>query len=157
GKTQIIDVVSRLVDHIASVLGNQPGQKPGYPGHPEIELALMKLYKITEDRKYIDLCQFFIEERGKRNPVHYYDVELARRDKSKELDARNYDYFQAHVPVRDQKTAEGHSVRATYLYSGMVDLANELKDEELLEVCRELWENTVNKRMYITGGIGSSA
>ncbi|WP_058308565.1 glycoside hydrolase family 127 protein [Gracilibacillus massiliensis] len=157
GKKRIIEVVSHLVDHIASVLGKQAGQKAGYPGHPEIELALMKLYKITEDRKYVDLCQFFIEERGKRNPEHYYDIELEKRGKSNKLDTREYDYFQAHLPVRDQKTVEGHSVRATYLYSGMVDLANELKDEELLEVCRVLWENTVNKRMYVTGGIGSSA
>lgn len=157
GKTQIIDVVSKLVDHIASVLGNQTGQKPGYPGHPEIELALMKLYKITKDRKYIDLCQFFIEERGRRNPIHYYDKELEERGGAKPSDDRDYDYYQAHLPVREQKTAEGHSVRATYLYSGMVDLANELNDYDLLEVCRELWENTVNRRMYVTGGIGSSA
>ncbi|GAE93643.1 glycosyl hydrolase [Gracilibacillus boraciitolerans JCM 21714] len=158
GKTRIIDLVSHLVDHIASVLGKQKGQKAGYPGHPEIELALMKLYRITEDQKYIDLCQFFIEERGKRNPSHYFDIELEKRGGGvKKSSNRNYDYYQAHLPVREQKTAEGHSVRATYLYSGMVDLANELKDKELLDVCRVLWENTVNKRMYVTGGIGSSS
>ncbi|MGP4042079.1 glycoside hydrolase family 127 protein [Gracilibacillus sp. D59] len=156
-KTQILGVVSKLVDHIRTVLGDKEGQKRGYPGHPEIELALMKLYKATNEAKYIDLCQFFIEERGRRNPVHYYDVELEERGGARRSDNRDYDYYQAHLPVREQQTAEGHAVRATYLYSGMVDLANELEDEELLTVCRTLWENTVNKRMYVTGGIGSSA
>ncbi|UOQ86478.1 glycoside hydrolase family 127 protein [Gracilibacillus salinarum] len=157
GKKRIIDIVSKLVDHISVVLGDQPDQKRGYPGHPEIELALMKLYNITEDRKYIDLCQYFIEERGKRNPVHYYDQELEQKGVDEKLDYRNYDYYQAHLPVREQTTAEGHAVRAAYLYSGMVDLANELEDEALLEVCRVLWDNTVNRRMYVTGGIGSSS
>ncbi|UOQ46965.1 glycoside hydrolase family 127 protein [Gracilibacillus caseinilyticus] len=157
GKKQIIEIVSKLVDHISAVLGNRPNQKNGYPGHPEIELALMKLYNTTKDQKYLDLCQYFIEERGQRNPVHYYNQELEQKGVVKKLDDRNYDYYQAHLPVREQTTAEGHAVRATYLYSGMVDLANELEDEELLEVCRVLWDNTVNKRMYVTGGIGSSS
>ncbi|WP_240468702.1 beta-L-arabinofuranosidase domain-containing protein [Gracilibacillus sp. YIM 98692] len=157
GKKRIIDVVSRLVDHIQTVLGDKQGKKRGYPGHPEIELALMKLYKVTGESKYMNLCQFFIEERGKRNPVHYYDLELEDRGGPKRSDDREYDYYQAHLPVREQKTVEGHAVRATYLYSGMIDLASELQDDELLEVCKTLWENTVNKRMYVTGGIGSSA
>ncbi|WP_077623295.1 glycoside hydrolase family 127 protein [Sediminibacillus massiliensis] len=157
GKDKVIQLVSRLVDHIISVLGSEEGKKPGYPGHPEIELALMKLYRLTEDEKYINLCKFFIEERGRRNPEHYYDIELAERGGPNRSDERTYEYYQAHEPVREQKTAEGHSVRATYLYSGMADLAAELNDEELLEACRTLWENTVNKRMYVTGGIGSSA
>ncbi|SER90789.1 hypothetical protein SAMN04487944_112103 [Gracilibacillus ureilyticus] len=157
GKMAIMEVVSKLVDHIRTVLGDGEGQKRGYPGHPEIELALMKLYKITKEQKYIDLCQFFIEERGKRNPVHYYDRELEERSGPDNPSGRTYDYYQAHLPVREQATAEGHAVRATYLYSGMIDLANELNDHEMLEVCRTLWENTVNKRMYITAGIGSSA
>jgi DUF1680 family protein len=157
GKEKVINLVSKLVDHIISVLGSEEGKKPGYPGHPEIELALMKLYRLTDDEKYINLCKFFIEERGKRNPQHYYDVEIEERGGPTRSDDRTYDYYQAHLPIREQNTAEGHSVRATYLYSGMADLAAELNDEELLEVCRTLWENTVNKRMYVTGGIGSSA
>ncbi|HWK22169.1 MAG TPA: beta-L-arabinofuranosidase domain-containing protein [Ureibacillus sp.] len=156
GKTKIIDIVSRLVDHIASVLGTEEGKKAGYPGHPEIELALIKLYRLTEDEKYLNLCKFFIDERGKKEP-HYYDVEKEARNELNNKDKRSYDYFQAHLPIREQKTAEGHSVRAAYLYSGMIDLAAEINDEELLRASQALWENTVNKRMYITGGIGSSA
>lgn len=155
GKPKIIGIVSKLTDHIASVLGTEEGKKPGYPGHPEIELALMKLYKITNDDKYLNLCKFFIDERGRQNP-HYYDVEKEARNDPGERDRRPYDYFQAHAPVREQTTAEGHSVRAAYLYSGMVDLAAELNDEELLKASRTIWENAVNKRMYVTGGIGSS-
>lgn len=154
GKDQIIQIVNKAIDHITEVIGKAEGKLAGYPGHPEIELALMKLYRITGEEAYINLCKFFIEERGRRNPHHFFDEESKKRGEKPEND---YSYFQAHLPVREQRTAEGHSVRATYLYSGMVDLASELEDEELLEVCRALWENTVNKRMYVTGGIGSSA
>ncbi|WP_236838861.1 glycoside hydrolase family 127 protein [Caldalkalibacillus salinus] len=157
GKEKIIRIVGQLVDHIMTVLGPEPGKKRGYPGHPEIELALIKLYRVTKEEKYLQLCQFFIDERGKQSP-HYYDVEIEQRgDDQVQRGVHNYDYFQAHLPMREQTTAEGHSVRAVYLYSGIVDLAVELSDDELLQVSRTLWENTVNKRMYITGGIGSSA
>ncbi|MFC0472461.1 glycoside hydrolase family 127 protein [Halalkalibacter kiskunsagensis] len=156
GKEKVIKIVSRLVDHIISVLGPEDGKKRGYPGHPEIELALMKLYRVTNDQKYLDLCKFFIEERGQKDP-HYFDVEAAEREGRDRWGFINYDYFQAHQPIREQTTAEGHSVRAVYLYSGIADLAAELQDEQLLDVSRKLWENTVNKRMYVTGGIGSSA
>lgn len=156
GKTKILDIVSRLTDHIASVLGKEEGKKAGYPGHPEIELALMKLYRITKDEKYLELCKFFIDERGRQNP-HYYDVEKEARNDPDDQDKRPYDYFQAHLPVREQTTAEGHAVRAAYLYSGMVDLAAEINDQKLLQASRTIWDNAVNKRMYVTGGIGSSS
>ncbi|WP_208589775.1 glycoside hydrolase family 127 protein [Gracilibacillus suaedae] len=154
GKDQIIQIVNKAIEHITEVIGEDDGKLAGYPGHPEIELALMKLYRITGKEAYINLCKFFIEERGRRTPHHFFDEETKNRGEKPEND---YSYYQAHLPIREQRTAEGHSVRATYLYSGMVDLASELEDEELLEVCHALWENTVNKRMYVTGGIGSSA
>ncbi len=154
GKNRIIKIVNKAIDHISEVIGEGEGKLAGYPGHPEIELALMKLYKITGKEAYVELCRFFIEERGKENPTHFFDEEC----KSRGVEPNNeYSYYQAHLPIREQATAEGHAVRATYLYSGMVDLASILKDEELLEVCRTLWENTVTKRMYVTGGIGSSS
>ncbi|CAM4121901.1 glycoside hydrolase family 127 protein [Lederbergia lenta] len=158
GKQKIIDIVCKLVDHIDSVLGPETGKKRGYPGHPEIELALMKLYKVTGNKQHLNLCKFFIEERGAQ-PPHYYDIEAKLREekhKNKKDLFHSKDYSQAHLPVREQKTAEGHSVRALYLYSGMVDLATELQDESLIEACRQLWKNVTRQRMYITGGIGSS-
>ncbi|WP_130858853.1 glycoside hydrolase family 127 protein [Gracilibacillus phocaeensis] len=154
GKDQIIAIVNRAVDHIAEVIGNGEGQIAGYPGHPEIELALMKLYRVTNDDKHLQLCRFFIEERGKRNPQHFFDEECKARGVET---GKDYTYYQAHKPIHEQTTAEGHAVRAVYLYSGMADLATELQDQDLLDISRTLWENTVNKRMYITGGIGSSS
>ncbi len=154
GKRKVLDIVCRLADHISSVFGLEPGQKRGYDGHPEIELALVKLYRATGNRKYLELSRFFVEERG-RQP-HYFELEEAARTGSR-VAPRSFDYFQAHLPVREQKTAEGHSVRAVYLFSGMADLAMEYNDAELLEVCKTLWNNVTRKRMYVTGGIGSSS
>src|SRR5699024_10045805 len=122
GKDQIIKIVNKAIDHITEVIGKDEGMLAGYPGHPEIELALMKLYKITGKKTYMELCTFFIEERGKKNPTHFFDEESKKRGA---MQNDEYSYYQAHLPIREQKTAEGHSVRATYLYSGMVDLASE--------------------------------
>lgn len=153
GKSKLLDIMSRMVDHIASVLGTEPGKLRGYCGHPEIELALMKLYRVTGDRKHLELCRYFIEERG-QNP-HFFDLESERRGERRSA-PYNKDYSQSHLPIREQDKAEGHSVRAVYLYSGTADLAAELNDESLFEACKRLWKNVVTKRMYVTGGIGSS-
>lgn len=156
-KRKILDVVCKLADHIASVFGTEPGKKRGYPGHEEIELALVKLYRVTHNEKYLQLSSYFVNERG-RQP-HYFDIEAEKRgDKSmKHWGLWDHSYSQSHLPVREQETAEGHSVRAMYLYSAMADLAKETGDEELLAACRRLWHNVTRRRMYITGGIGSSA
>nr|WP_248927081.1 beta-L-arabinofuranosidase domain-containing protein [Paenibacillus hamazuiensis] len=154
GKRQVLDIACAFADHIGNVFGPGPDRLRGYDGHPEIELALVKLYKATGSRSYLELSKFFVEERGRR--PHFFDEEEERRMVKRPTD-RRYDYFQAHLPVREQHTAEGHSVRAVYLYSGMADLAAEYGDAELLEVCRKLWHNVTRRRMYITGGIGSSA
>ncbi|MFB5663226.1 glycoside hydrolase family 127 protein [Alteribacillus sp. HJP-4] len=155
GKSKIMDICSRFVDHIIEVFGREEGKKKGYPGHPEIELALMKLYRATGENKYVSLCQFFIEERGQQ-PPHYFDIEKEKRGGTDRFNLKNYDYFQAHAPIKEQTTPEGHAVRAVYLYSGIADLAAQQNDEQLLNVARTLWKNTIDKRMYITGGIGSS-
>jgi len=156
GKRTLLDVLCRYADYIASVFGPGPGQKRGYPGHEEIELALVKLYRATGERRYLDLATFFIDERGTQ--PHYYDIEARERgDDPAAWRLGRYDYNQSHLPVRRQETAEGHAVRAMYLYSGMADVAAETGDETLVAACRRLWENVTTRRMYVTGGIGSSA
>ncbi len=147
GKRTLLDVVCRYVDHIEGVFGTEPGKKRGYCGHEEIELALVKLYHATGDQRYLQLSRYFIDERG-REP-HYFDQEGSAVIGGKE-------YHQAHLPVREQSEVVGHAVRAMYLYSAMADLAAETGDETLFEACKRLWQHLCSKRMFITGGIGSS-
>lgn len=156
GKRAFLDVMRRYVDHIATVFGTQEGQLRGYPGHEEIELALVKLYRATGEKRYLDLACYFVDERG-RQP-HYYDLEAQRRSEDPaRWRGRRYEYCQAHKPVREQTTAEGHSVRACYLYAGMADVAAETGDPALLAACQALWQNITHRRMYITGAVGSAA
>lgn len=155
GKQKLLDVMCRYADHIDLVFGRRKGQKRGYPGHEEIELALVKLYRATGVQRYLSLAKYFIDERG-RSP-NYFDIEArARNDELTEYYSRIFKYFQADVPVREQSTADGHAVRACYLYAGMADVAAETEDHELLKTCRKLWRSIVGRRMYIHGGIGST-
>ncbi len=157
GKEKFLTIVSRLADLICQVFGPETGQCHGYPGHQEIELALVKLYRVTGKKRYLDLAKYFIDSRGVGE--NYFLSETRRRGHQYIFpEFMGYDpkYSQSHIPVREQKTAEGHGVRAVYMYCSMADLAYEYEDEELLHVCRELWQNIVTKRMYLTGGIGSS-
>jgi DUF1680 family protein len=156
GKRRLLDVMCRYADHIASVFGPGEGQRRGYPGHEEIELALVKLYRATGVERYLRLAEFFVNERG-RQP-HYYDAEArARGEDPGAYRFRDYAYNQAHLPIRQQTTAEGHAVRAMYLYSGVADVAAECGDDSLMAPLERLWENVTGRRMYVTGGIGSSA
>ena len=155
GKRTLLDVMCRYADYIDTVFGRTPGKKPGYPGHEEIELALVKLYRATGRSKYLALAEYFVNERG-RTP-HYFTREARARGESQAQHRHGgYEYCQAHLPVREQKTAEGHAVRACYLYAGMADVAAETGDRDLLSACRAIWKNIVEKRMYIHGGIGST-
>jgi hypothetical protein len=155
GKRKILDVLSRYADYIATTFGTGANQKRGYPGHPELELALVKLYRATKNRKYLELSKYFVDERGQQ--PHYYDAEAKARDEDPAKHwTGGHDYYQAHLPLRKQKTAEGHSVRALYLYAGMADVALETRDEGLWKACLQLWKNITLKRMYVTGGIGSA-
>lgn len=156
GKRKLLDVLCRYADYVASVFGPGEGQKRGYPGHEEVELALVKLYRATGQKRYLDLAAFFVNERG-RQP-HYYDAEArARGDDPTQYWAGDYAYLQAHLPIREQTTAEGHAVRAGYLYTGVADVAAETGDATLLAACERLWRNVTERRMYLTGGVGSSA
>ncbi|NPV06893.1 MAG: glycoside hydrolase family 127 protein [Anaerolineae bacterium] len=155
GKDTLLEALCRYADHIASRFGPEEGQRRGYPGHEEIELALVKLYRQTGELRYLNLARFFVDERG-RQP-HYYELEAqARGDDPATWQGRDYRYNQAHLPVREQETAEGHAVRAMYLYSGMTDVAAETGDRSLLEAVQRLWANVTQRRMYLTGGVGSA-
>ena len=127
----------------------------GIPGHPEIELALLRLYRLTENKHFLELAKKFINERGKA--PDFWAREAKKRSWSVwNSDPWGNDYRQSAKPVREQTEAVGHAVRAVYLYTGMADLAAETEDKELFAACRRLWENIVHRKMYITGGIGST-
>ena len=157
GKRRFLEIVSKFADLVCQTFGPEEGKIHGYPGHQEIELALVKLYRVTREKKYLDLAKYFIDLRGTGKN---YFLEEEKRPGHKRIfpDFVNYDtmYAQAHKPVRKQRTAEGHAVRANYMYSAMADLAYEYQDKELQQACRNLWDNMVHKRMYITGSVGSS-
>ncbi len=156
GKRKLIDVMERYVDHVAATFGTGPGQKRGYCGHPEIELALVKLYRLTGDRRRLALASYFVDERG-RQP-HYFTAEaLARGDDPAKFWAKTYEYNQSHIPVREQTKMVGHAVRGMYLASGMADLAFELGDESLKRACEALWRDVTGAQMYVTGGLGPEA
>ena len=153
GKSKLLDVMRRYADHIDSVFGPDEGQKRGYPGHPELEMALVRLYRETGEKRYLNLSKYFIDERGQQ--PHYFDHEARERgDAPENFWAKTYHYCQAHIPVREQKTATGHAVRACYLYSGIADIAAETGDSELLEVSRSIWDDLTQHAMYVTGGLG---
>ena len=156
GKRDLLDVMIRNTEHIYDHFVAQ--KNPGVPGHPEIELALMKLYRLTGDSRALELCRHFINERGQ-------DPELFIREADNRTwsvwnsDPRNEgdrEYRQCDRPLREIEKAVGHAVRAVYLYSGMADLASETEDEELMAACKRVWKNIVNSKMYVTGGIGST-
>jgi DUF1680 family protein len=162
GKRKFLDIMRRYADHIAGVFGPDEGQLKGYPGHEEIELALVKLYRATGERKYLELARYFIDERGRK--PYYFDIEWEKRGRTAFWSggyapppSENAEYNQSHLPVRAQADAVGHAVRAVYLYTAMADMAKETGDGELLAACRALWRSIVSRRMYVTGGIGSAA
>jgi len=141
GKRKLLDVAIRFADRIDADFG--PGKRLDPPGHEELELALLKLAKVVPPRdgeRYVKLSQFFIEQRG--------------RPEGRELFG---EYAQDHIPVREQREVAGHAVRAMYLYCGMADLAAVTGDRSLLDTLEDVWTDIVERKMYLTGGIGSSA
>ena len=156
GKRTLLDVMQKntecIYDHFVTK------NNPGVPGHPEIELALMKLYRITGDKKALELCAHFLNKRGQ-------DPELFIRKAdnrtwsvwgSNPRDEGDLEYRQCDKPLRELTQATGHAVRAVYLYAGMADYASETEDKELQGACGRLWKNIVERKMYVTGGIGST-
>lgn len=156
GRDRLLKIMERYVRHIATIFGPKEGQKRGYPGHQEIEIALIRLFHATGTRDYLDLARYFIDERG-RHP-HYFDQESrARGEDPANFWAKTYEYNQSHLPVREQTKVVGHAVRAMYMYAAMADLAAEDGDASLRSACERLWDDITTKRMYVTGGFGPSA
>ena len=155
GKRSLLDVICRYADYVGLVFGTEPGKRRGYCGHPEIELALVRLFHATGERRYLNLARYFVDERG--HEPHYFDQEaIARGDDPAKFWAHSHQYSQSHCPVREQDEVVGHAVRAAYLYSAMADLAAEDGDETLLAADRRLFHHLTTRRMYVMGGIGSS-
>ena len=130
GKTEFLDIMKKFADLICKTFGPDEGQIHGYPGHQEIELALIRLYHVTGEKKYLETAKYFIDTRG---VGENYFLEEEKKTEYKQIfpEFTGYDprYSQSHQPVREQKTAEGHAVRAVYMYCAMADLAYEYKDE----------------------------
>ncbi len=143
GRDRFLKLMEKYADYIEKVFVKDRSAAFTTPGHEEIELALYRMYKTTGKSKYFELCRFFLENRG------------AEGNNEPDILGSPY-YAQNHLPIREQKEAFGHSVRAVYLYCGMADLALESEDEGLKAACIALFDNITNKKMYITGGIGSA-
>jgi hypothetical protein len=137
GKRRLLDVACRLADHIDATFG--PGKKVDTSGHEEIELALVKLYRATQQPRYLELARFFIDVRGRADLRPLFG-----------------EYAQDHLPVREQTDVVGHAVRAMYLFCGMIDVASATADQSLLANLERIWQDITERKMYVTGGIGSS-
>jgi len=143
GKRNLLDIAIRNADLVCSVFG--PGRRHVAPGHEVVEMGLVKMYRVTGNRKYLETAKDFIEERG-----HYSGYDSTSKDPWK-----NGAYWQDHVPVVAQKEAVGHAVRAGYLYSAMADVAALTNDVQMLQAVDSIWENVVQKKIYVQGGIGA--
>ena len=137
GKRNFLDIALRYADCVIREIGEGPDQVVRVPGHQIAEMALARLYLVTGEKKYLDQAKFFLDKRG--------------------YTSRTDEYSQAHKPVLEQDEAVGHAVRATYMYSGMADVAALTGDKGYIEAIDRIWENIVGKKMYITGGIGSTS
>lgn len=143
GKRKLLDVSIRWADHFGSLFG--PGKRDWVTGHQELELALVKLYKVTQSKKYLDLAKWLLEERGHKLAKGYTWTEW-----------KDTAYAQDVVPVREQREITGHAVRAMYMYTGAADVAALTGDVGYLQAMNNVWEDVVYRNMYLTGGIGSS-
>jgi uncharacterized protein len=143
GKKSLLNVALKNADLVCSVFG--PGKRHVAPGHEIVEMGLVKLYRITGKKEYLQTAKDFIEERGR-----YTGYDPKSKDEWK-----NGAYWQDDTPVVDQTEAEGHAVRAGYLYSGVADVAALTGDEKLLNAVDRIWENMVSKKIYVNGGIGA--
>ncbi|MDU0368808.1 glycoside hydrolase family 127 protein [Hymenobacter endophyticus] len=143
GKKNLLNIALKNADLVCATFG--PGKRAVAPGHEIVEMGLVKLYRVTGKPEYLSTARFFLDQRGR---YAGYDP--------KSPDAwRNGSYWQDHKPVIDQKKAEGHAVRAEYLYSAMADVAALTGDQKLLAAVDSIWQNMVAKKLYVTGGTGA--
>jgi uncharacterized protein len=143
GKRKLLDVAIRFADHFDSLFG--PGKRHWVTGHQELELALVKLYKVTQNKKYLALAKWLLDERGHKYAKGYTWTEW-----------KDTAYAQDVKPVKEQTEITGHAVRAMYMYTGAADVAALTGDEDYMKAMKAVWEDVVYRNMYITGGIGSS-
>ncbi len=148
GERSFLEIGLKNADLLVRTFG--PGKRRAFPGHQEIEIGLAKLYRITGNPKYLDLARFFLDERG-----HYVNGETYSADSPFAI-YNSEEYLQNHKPVLEQTEAVGHAVRATYMYSGMADVAALAGEPEYAAAIGRLWADVVGKKLYITGGIGST-
>jgi DUF1680 family protein len=145
GKKNLLNIALKNADLVCSVFGPIPDQQHTAPGHEVVEMGLVKLYRITGKKEYLNTAKYFIEERGR-------DVSY---DSTSKDEWKNGSYWQDNIPVTEQTEAEGHAVRAGYLYSAMADVAALTGDEKLLSAVDTIWDNVVGKKMYVQGGVGA--
>lgn len=163
GKTRFLDIMLRYINHIRDVFGPEKGQKKGYCGHEEIELALVRLYEIKPEPEYLELLKYFVEYRGADYGEYYAQEAVANGyDPDKYIDRDGqypnppqYWYMQAHCPIREQDEIVGHSVRALYFLTGVEGLANITDDGSLHDAVYKQWRNMIDKKFYAHGGIGA--
>ncbi len=168
GDKKILNSAKRFADHIDGIFG--PGKRYDVDGHQEVELALVKLYRATGEKRYLDLARFFLDERGHahgterkpydlRTPVKTPPYEKDLPDRAKRLRARvrqRNGRAQDHRPIIDEKRAVGHAVRAGYMYAAVADIVRFSKAPEYEKVLGHLWEDVVGRKMYVTGSVGTA-
>ena len=157
GSQKALDVACGMADCIDAAFGPEPEKIHGVDGHPEIEVALPRLYEITGERRYLDLASYFLYERG-RNP-NFLDEQFAEGPSASAMlneSAFNKRYYQVDKPFVEQTEVNGHAVRAVYLCEGAAHVSRLSGDERLRATAERLWHNIVDKRMYITGQVGST-
>jgi uncharacterized protein len=148
GRRDLLEIAVPYADLVEATFGDGPGKRPGYCGHPEIELALVRLSRLTGDRKYFRLAQSFLEHRGEKFFAAEHKTPLDRYDGT---------YWLDDVHLREHQVISGHAVRALYFYSAALDVAAETHDAETLAAVERVWRNATDRRMFVTGGLGSSA
>ncbi len=158
GKRKVLDIACRFADCLCNQFGPEENKCHGFPGHEEVEMGLARLYQATGVKKYLDLAVYFLDVRGQT--PHYYDGEITRRGDSIEEHTRQpwqkYEYSQCEIPVREQTVARGHAVRQLYLLAGMAEAGYAAGDDTLLDAALRVYQNIVDKQMYITGGVGAT-
>lgn len=158
GNEKALEIARRMGDCMIENFGLEDGKIHGYDGHPEVELALARLYETTNEDKYLELSHYFLNQRG-QNPDFFDNQNKADGWDNELLDGMRdlpRTYYQSAKPIKDQQTADGHAVRVVYLCTGMAYVARYTHDQDLLEACHRFWNDIVNRRMYITGNIGST-